>query len=75
MQSQSEVQLTRMVCLHDAPRQANSANRLLETGDLSDFSVVCGDRTWKVHKFILCSIEYFNKLIASGFRVFTPRSV
>lgn len=29
--------------------------RLFETGNLADATVVCGDRTWNVHKVILGS--------------------
>jgi hypothetical protein len=29
--------------------------RLLETGEFSDFVITCGDKTWKVHKAIVCS--------------------
>lgn len=58
-----------LLCSYGAHREADFANRLLETGDFSDFSVVCGDRTWKAHKIILCRIEYFEKLITSGFKV------
>ncbi|KAG6358052.1 hypothetical protein INS49_013936 [Diaporthe citri] len=42
-----------------SPRDLN----LLETGWFSDFSVICGDRTWKTHKAILCRIEYFKTTI------------
>ncbi|KKY31156.1 putative btb poz domain-containing protein [Diaporthe ampelina] len=48
--------------------RADLLNRLLETGEFSDFSVVCDDRTWKAHKAILCRIEYFNKVITSGLK-------
>lgn len=29
--------------------------RLFDTGDLADATIVCGDRTWKVHKVIVSS--------------------
>lgn len=29
--------------------------RLLESGNFADATIVCGDRTWKVHKLILSS--------------------
>lgn len=62
---------SRLFCLQlrAKPGRAKFCDRLLETGDFSDFSVVCGDRTWKAHKVVLCRVEYFNKLITSGFKV------
>lgn len=29
--------------------------RLFETGNFADATIVCGDRTWKVHKTLLSS--------------------
>lgn len=36
--------------------------RLFRTGELSDVTIVCGDRKWNLHKAILCSEEYFFNL-------------
>lgn len=43
--------------------------RLLETGEFSDFTIICGDQTWKAHKIILCRVDYFEKIITNGFKV------
>lgn len=34
---------------------ANADIRLFETGNFADATIVCGDRTWKVHKALLSS--------------------
>lgn len=47
----------------------DSLRRLLETGSFSDFTVVCGDRKWQVHKAILCDVDYFRCGIENGFKV------
>ncbi|KAK7713708.1 hypothetical protein SLS63_012023 [Diaporthe eres] len=47
---------------------ANSDIRLLESGDLADATIVCGDRTWKVHKLILSSRnKWFKKAFFGDF--------
>ncbi|OQO00436.1 hypothetical protein B0A48_13785 [Cryoendolithus antarcticus] len=41
---------------------------MLETGDFSDFSIVCGEREWKVHKAIIShQSEYFKAACSGGF--------
>ncbi|KAK7702611.1 Kelch-like protein 5 [Diaporthe eres] len=45
---------------------ANSDIRLLESGDLADATIVCGDRTWKVHKLILSSRNKWFKAAFHG---------
>lgn len=47
---------------------SNFCSSLLETGVFSDFSVICGDHTWKTHKAILCRTEYFKGAIMRGFK-------
>ncbi|KAL1837793.1 hypothetical protein VTJ49DRAFT_3403 [Mycothermus thermophilus] len=43
--------------------------RLLRTGDFSDATLKCGDRTWKLHKNILCSRSvWFEKALAGRFK-------
>lgn len=34
---------------------ANADSRLFETGSFADATIVCGERTWKVHKALLSS--------------------
>lgn len=69
--------------LTDAPRPAL---RLLRTGLFSDVTVKCGDRTWSLHKNILCSRSvWFEKALTGSFeeaktgvveiRNFEPESV
>ncbi|KAH8757254.1 hypothetical protein F5883DRAFT_683943 [Diaporthe sp. PMI_573] len=41
-------------------RQSESELRLLKSGEFSDFTVICGNREWKVHKNILSKVPYFN---------------
>lgn len=40
---------------NDSGSLATSDIRLFETGNFADATIVCGDRTWKVHKLILSS--------------------
>ncbi|KAG6358053.1 hypothetical protein INS49_013937 [Diaporthe citri] len=49
-------------------RRSQSDIRLLETGEFSDFTIVCGDREWKVHKAILSKVPYFNATVGGGFK-------
>ncbi|KAK7700354.1 hypothetical protein SLS64_010962 [Diaporthe eres] len=49
-------------------RRSQSEFRLLETGEFSDFTIVCGDRDWKVHKAILSKVPYFNATVGGGFK-------
>ncbi|KKY31155.1 putative btb poz domain-containing protein [Diaporthe ampelina] len=49
-------------------RQSQSELRLLESGEFSDFTIVCGDREWKVHKAILSKVPYFNATVGGGFK-------
>jgi len=44
--------------------------RMLSTGDLADFEIVCGGRTIKVHKNILCAASpFFDRAIRGGMKV------
>jgi hypothetical protein len=43
-------------------------SRLLRTGLFSDVTVKCGDRTWQLHKNILCSRSvWFEKALTGSF--------
>ncbi|KAI0011243.1 hypothetical protein F4779DRAFT_573948 [Xylariaceae sp. FL0662B] len=45
---------------------------LLETGEFSDAVVKCGQRSWKVHRAILCPrSKWFRAALAGHFRVST----
>lgn len=50
---------------------ANADIRLFESGNLADATIVCGDRTWKVHKIILSSrckwfkAAFYGQMVAS----------
>ena len=48
----------------------NARSSLLESGLLSDATVKCGSKTWRVHRAILCSRNYwFNKALNGHFEV------
>ncbi|KAJ0116885.1 hypothetical protein J7T55_010036 [Diaporthe amygdali] len=49
-------------------RQSQSDLRLLETGEFSNFTVVCGDREWKAHKAIISKVPYFKAMVGGGFK-------
>lgn len=42
---------------------------LLESGLFADATITCGDRTWKVHKSIICRCEWFKKAFGGNFEV------
>lgn len=49
--------------------------RLFETGDLADATIVCGDRTWNVHKTILGSrCKWFKAAFYGNLAVSTLHS-
>lgn len=51
---------------------ANVDIRLFETGNLADATIVCGDRTWKVHKVIVSSrCKWFETAFYGKFAVST----
>ncbi|KAI7210711.1 hypothetical protein KC333_g8081 [Hortaea werneckii] len=40
-----------------------------ETGDYADMTITCGDRTWKVHKLVVCSkVASFAKAVHGKFK-------
>lgn len=46
---------------------------LYRTGKLSDLTVTCGDRVFRVHKAIVCAQSpFFDKACTSGFKVRIP---
>lgn len=52
---------------------ANVDIRLFETGNLADATIVCADRTWKVHKVIVSSrCKWFETAFYGKFAVSTP---
>lgn len=46
---------------------------LLESGLFADATITCGDRTWKVHKSIICRCEWFKKAFAGNFEVMSRK--
>lgn len=50
-------------------RLMGSLRRLLETGEFADFTIICGDRKWRVHKVVLYEVDYFRCAIEGGFKV------
>ncbi|KAK3936825.1 POZ domain-containing protein [Diplogelasinospora grovesii] len=48
-------------------RFLSSDERLLESGLFSDVTVTCGDKTWKLHKNILCSRSIWFEKALNGF--------
>lgn len=50
----------------DETRKMVSMRELLESGVLTDVKVSCGDRTWDLHKLILCSRSSFFKNALTG---------
>lgn len=55
----------------DAEGQHRASDlKLLESGNFADVTVTCGDKSWKVHKIILCSrSKWFEKALTGGFKV------
>ncbi|KAJ2900356.1 hypothetical protein MKZ38_002489 [Zalerion maritima] len=48
---------------------SSSDAKLLSDGTFSDCEVVCGDKTWKTHKSILCTrSKWFMKALSGGFK-------
>ena len=45
---------------------AEKGRELLESGDYSDFLIVCKGKEWKVHKGIVCSESEYFKTVAKG---------
>ena len=46
---------------------------MLESGKYSDFTITCGDRTFKVHRGIICAqSDFFQAVCASKFKVLQP---
>lgn len=47
---------------------------MLESGALSDFTVICGNQEWKVHRFVLSRCPYFKPMVSkvSPFKVRRP---
>lgn len=43
--------------------------KLLETGELSDATITCGDRIWNVHKIIVFRCEWFRKAFGGNLQV------
>lgn len=50
--------------------------RLFKSGTLSDFDIVCGENTHKVHKVVLYSqSRYFAKVFSGNFKVINHRNM
>ena len=46
-----------------------AVQRCFETGDYADMTIACGDRTWKVHKLVICSkVAFFAKAAHGKFK-------
>ncbi|KAJ4415923.1 hypothetical protein N0V82_007044 [Gnomoniopsis sp. IMI 355080] len=53
----------------DGSSVVQSTLKLLESGDFADATVVCGDRTWKVHRAVLASRStWFKKALCGSFK-------
>lgn len=63
--------LMRFVLLSMIVRLADTKlTRLFRSGTLSDFDIVCGGKTYKVHKVMLYSqSKYFGKVFSGNFKV------
>ncbi|KAL2006817.1 hypothetical protein VTN00DRAFT_9485 [Thermoascus crustaceus] len=49
-------------------------DQFLSTGEFSDFTIVCGDSEWKVHRVILCAqSQYFRVICKECYREGTSR--
>lgn len=45
-------------------------HRLLETGNFADAVIICGQKSWNVHKIIICSrCDWFRKALDGNFEV------
>lgn len=54
----------------DETRKMVSMDVLLDSGVLTDVKVSCGDRSWDLHKLILCSrCSFFKKALTGEFQV------
>ncbi|KAK8023843.1 hypothetical protein PG993_011909 [Apiospora rasikravindrae] len=40
----------------------------LQSGKMSDVQLSCGDRTWNLHKIVLCRSPFFKKAFTGGFK-------
>lgn len=46
--------------------------KLLETGNFADAELICGDKTFKTHKSVVCTRSvWFEKALAGGFKAST----
>lgn len=44
--------------------------KLLATGNFADAEIICGDKTFKIHKSVVCTRSvWFEKALTGGFEV------
>ena len=54
---------------------SESGRSLLESGKYSDYTIVCNDREWRVHKAVVCvESVYFEAAAKGNFDVSTQRT-
>lgn len=58
----------------DADLRASNM-KLLETGNFADAELICGGKTFKIHKSVVCTRSvWFEKALAGGFEASTSRA-
>lgn len=71
LKAQSLVEsITRYVYYSKEPSLADVRDRCFDDATYSDLTIVCGDKSWKVHRVVVCSqSKVLHAACMTGFKV------